>query len=154
MGKLISDLLVVVQMLSGHAAPAEMPEVKFVASAELQEMACGQPCAVFGWSPPGRVIFLDARLDPATDVMAKSILIHELVHYLQRQTSGRAEPANCSDWLEREREAFDVQIKWLTSQRAPKRAFAPFGRFRYPVNCDETADRSDPADSRPLAVSP
>ena len=150
-GKAISDLLVAVQLLSGYGAPAAAPEVKFVAPERLQEMACGQPCAVFGWSPPGRVIFLDRRLDPASDVMAKSILVHELVHFLQREASASGGPANCADWLEWEREAFDVQIKWLAEQRAPQRAFSRFGRYRLPIRCD---DSETTPGSRPLAATP
>ena len=140
-GNLISDLLVAVQLLSGYGTPSTSPDVKFVAPERLQEMACGRPCAVFGWSPPGRTIFLDRRLDPSADVMARSILVHELVHFLQRAAQGGAGPANCAEWLEWEREAFDVQIKWLAGQRAPKRAFSPLGRYPLPITCDDSAAR-------------
>ena len=76
------------------------------------------------------------------------------VHFLQQEALGGSGPVNCADWLEREREAFDVQIKWLASQRAPKRAFSPFGRFSFPVACHDRAARGAASEASPLAAMP
>ncbi len=81
--QLVAELIVAASALSGYPAPSESPNVVLVAHELLEEKACGQPCRVYGWSPPGSTIYLDNRLDLHANLFARSILVHELTHYLQ-----------------------------------------------------------------------
>lgn len=96
------------------AAPfAEMnlPQVQRLPASELQQRVCGGPCHVMAWYGPDSIIYLDSRLDLDRNVFARSVLVHELTHHVQRHQKGPA--SGCADWLERERQAFAVQTQWL-----------------------------------------
>ncbi len=133
--KLVAELLVAIQALSGYGAPSEAPRVEFVSHQRLQQQVCGRPCKVYGWFPPGQTIFIDDRLDPAKDVVARSILLHELVHYLQQEAGTFPPGGGCETWLDREWEAYDIQIRWLAAQSAAPRSWARLGLRRQRMNC-------------------
>ncbi len=73
---------------------------------------CGRPCPVYAVFDSGEGILLDRRLDLADDGYARSILLHELVHFAQWKETGRA-AADCEEWMKRESEAYRVQFGWL-----------------------------------------
>lgn len=127
LGKLVAELLLAIQAISGYAVPPEPPQVAFLPHQVLVERACGRPCQIYGWFPPGDTVYLDDRLDPLSDPRARAILVHELVHFLQQEEGTYRVPAGCTAWLEREREAFDIQIRWVKHARAP---LAALPRFR------------------------
>ena len=143
--KLVAELLVAIQALSGYGAPPSTPWVEFVSHQRLQQEACGGPCEVYGWFPPGQTIFLDDRLEPANDVVALSILLHELVHFLQQEAGTFPPAGSCEAWLEREWEAYDIQIRWLTAQSASPKSWARLGLRRQRLNCRGAGRRYDPA---------
>ena len=101
-------------MLSGYPMPETMPEVQFVDHAMLQQAACdGRACKVLGWFPPGQRIYIDARLDARDSLYASSVVVHEMVHYLQ-QSSGRwPKTYDCQDAMAMEREAYSAQQAFL-----------------------------------------
>ncbi|WP_143596393.1 hypothetical protein [Tistlia consotensis] len=109
-------LLLAAEALSGYAAPAAPPAVEFVAHRELEQRACNGACAVFGWFPPGHTIYLDASLNPLEDLHARAVLLHELVHYLQQENHAFEGPATCRTWLDKERQAFEVERRWTMAQ--------------------------------------
>lgn len=119
---LVVKLLVAAEALTGYAAPAAPPTVAFVAHGELERRACDRPCAVFGWFPPGRTIYLDSRLAPLEDLNARAVLLHELVHYLQQENHAFEGPVTCHSWLAKEREAFDAERHWTLAQPGGRRA--------------------------------
>ena len=137
LGKLVSELLLAIHLLSGYAIPEEPPRVEFLPHSELEERACGRPCQVYGWFPPGQTVYLDDRLNPLVSMAARGILLHELVHFLQQEEGTFAVAPNCDAWLDREREAYDIQIRWLAEQRAPLRAVSPFGKAPVKIGCAE-----------------
>ena len=127
-------LLLAAQSLSGYAPPQAPPDIAFLPAVELERLACGRPCPVYGWFPPGQVIYLDDRLDPVGDLRARAVLLHELVHFLQQENGAYEGPVTCATWLAREREAIAVERRWLAAQpgvdqlaghapRVPLRAF-------------------------------
>jgi len=112
MDELFSVLLSWAVTLSGYPTPDHPPTVARVSHAEIERLACdGQPCNVLGWHPPGDVVYLDSRLDLAGDIYADSILVHEMVHFLQEQ-SGAFE-AGCHAAIGAERQAYAVQREFL-----------------------------------------
>ena len=144
LAKLVAQLLVAVQGISGYPAPAAQPEIAFVEGRALQQRACGRPCEVYGWFPPGDTIYLDDRLDPTADPVARSILVHELVHYRQHSEGAIGLHETCEAWLEREWEAYDVQIRWLVEQNVPPRDWARLGLRRTRMNCRGQQDGRTP----------
>jgi hypothetical protein len=129
-GDWIMDELIAVMMswavtLSGYPAPAMLPQVRMVPHAVLMAQACGgQPCNVLGWFPPGEMIYLDDRLDLEGNLVADSILVHEMVHYLQQQAREREvrqEPMmqtamrhpTCTSNVDAERQAYQAQREYL-----------------------------------------
>ena len=142
--KLLTELLLVIHAYAGYPVPAEPPRVEFVAHEELEARACEGPCEVMGWFPPGRTIYLDDRLDPIGNVAARGILLHELTHYVQQEAGAFEDVPDCDRWLRKEKEAFDVQIRWLAENRAPLYALGR-GRGRAPIQFACNEDGSVPA---------
>lgn len=116
MQALVAKLLLAAQVLTGYGAPERPPELAFVPHGELEQRACDRPCAVYGWFPPGRTIYLDSRLEPLSDLGARAVLLHELVHYLQQENDAFPGPATCQSWLAKERQAFEAERRWLFEQ--------------------------------------
>ncbi|MGH6792447.1 MAG: hypothetical protein ACREDZ_13865 [Kiloniellales bacterium] len=113
LGEIVADLLVFAQSVTGYAPPATLPEVVFLPHAQLERRACDRPCDVYGWYPYGSIVYLDDRLDPRANLVARAILLHEIVHYLQHSADAFADRSDCSAWIGREREAYKVQTQWL-----------------------------------------
>ena len=137
LGQLAAKLLAAVASLTDYSVPADPPAVALVPHAQLERMACGEPCRVYGWFPPGETIYLDQRLDLRHDPGAQSILLHELVHYVQQKSGTFPAGGDCKTWLAREWEAYDVQLRWLAERRAPKTALARYGFRPASLSCVE-----------------
>ncbi|WP_119461646.1 hypothetical protein [Rhodospirillaceae bacterium SYSU D60014] len=116
--ELIVELLVAISGLSTYPVPDRPPEVVLISHQELEGMACDRPCEVYGWFPGGRTIFLDDRLNPVEETPAAGILVHELVHFLQQENGRFSNRRSCEDWVKREQEAYQIQIRWLRRQSA------------------------------------
>lgn len=147
LAKMVAELLMVVQAFTSYELPETSPRVEFLPQAELQERACGAPCQVFGFFPPGDVILLDERLDPLGNEAARGILLHELVHYMQQENGAFPGETGCQRWRSRELEAFDVQIRWLSERNAPLYALGRNSRLPMHACRDEG---SGPPGIRPL----
>jgi hypothetical protein len=117
--------------LSGYSMPEQAAEIVPVSHQTLVDQACGgRECKVLGWFPPGRRIYLDERLEPEGNVVAASIVVHELVHYLQHQ-SGHFDAFNCSKAIALEREAYAVQREFLLRYGV----YQPVGASSHRVGC-------------------
>lgn len=130
--EMIRALLRTLHRLSRYPVPAKPPRVVYLSATRLQQMACEQPCNVRGHYAGGREIYLDERLQPLSDLFDRSILLHEMVHYLQQQEAGR-EPADglderekCRLWHLREQEAYALQEAFLSLVGSPaKPGYSP-----------------------------
>jgi hypothetical protein len=109
--------------------------VAFVPHAVLERQACDRPCEIYGWFPNGTTIYLDDRLDPLGDPGARAILVHELVHYLQQESGAYGRPISCREWIARERQAFDVQIRWMTENGVRRQRLMGLDRRLFGVAC-------------------
>ncbi len=129
-GELLPVLFRTIQRLSSYAAPVEFPVIKRLPADALNRMACKGSCGVLGNYAGGREIYLDSRLAPETNLFDRSVLLHEMVHYLQnlqgespigaREAAGDAE--KCRLWYTREREAYRIQESYLIMVSSPVRA--------------------------------
>lgn len=140
MNELYAILMSWAVLLSGHTAPARMPEMVPVSHAYLVQAACqGQECKVMGWFPPGQTIYLDERLDPEDSLYAASVVVHEMVHYLQYEARGGRGFSDCESTIQLEREAYQAQRDFLLRYGV----YQPVGVSLHHVGCELTA-RAEP----------
>ena len=109
--------------LSGLSQPAELPLVVRVPHAFFVEHACGgRPCRVYGWYAGGREVYVDQSLDPQDSLLAASVVVHEMVHYLQGTARNDGLPArgvafgeapSCTEAIDMERAAYGVQREFI-----------------------------------------
>jgi len=111
--KLVASLLVAISGYTGYAIPGTPPHIRTLPHDELAEKVCGRPCRIIGFTTLEGDILLDDSLMVGTDQTATSILVHELTHFLQIRSEDGRPSASCTAWREREREAYDVQYRWL-----------------------------------------
>lgn len=118
---LIDALLDALPSLSRYPRPTEPPRLVYLPSAQLRAQACSVPCPVLAYYAGGRDIFLDHSLNPLISLFDRSVVLHEMVHYLQAQqvdemrTLEAAGPRErCRIWYAREREAYAIQQNFLT----------------------------------------
>jgi hypothetical protein len=151
MEDLIAVLLSWAVHLSGFPAPPTAPRLVAQPHAFFVERACGgSPCQVWGWYAGGDEIYVDARLNPATDLLAASVVVHELTHYLQAQAGDSGLPAgsaataptprpivDCTRVVELERQAYAVQQAFLVSYGV----YRPVGVSLHEVGCQQNDDR-------------
>ena len=123
--------------LSGLPAPASMPEIAQVPHAYLVEAACnGRECKVMGWFPPGNTIYLDQRLNPEDNLHASSVLVHEMVHYLQHLSLAKDLEPDCVSTIILERQAYAVQREFLLRYGV----YQPVGASMHSVGCEQAAN--------------
>jgi len=129
--ELITSLLLWISLNSGYVLPKEIPEVVAVSHDALSQMACKEDCPVLGFYPDSKHvnpfiadgvsrIYLDRRMNLDIDVCATSVLVHELVHYVQEENDAfRAISDPKRRYITEEMEAHQLQAKYLY-QRATR----------------------------------
>ena len=112
--QLITILLSWTVHLSGYPNPENLPLIEFKPHDFFVEHAClgNTKCRVAAWYDNHDVIYLDDALKDKDDVFIDSLIVHELVHYLQ-DLSNKYDNHNCQDQLVREREAYGIQRQYL-----------------------------------------
>jgi hypothetical protein len=99
--------------LSGYPLPAETPEVRFESHPFFVENVCGgNECNVVGWYNDADVVYIDERYRNLEGGFASGLVVHEFTHYLQHK-SGDFQSLSCEDSIEREREAYHVQNRYI-----------------------------------------
>lgn len=132
--ELLNALLSWAVLLSGHPAPKELPEVVFVPHQYMVEHACNRrECRVLGWYAGGREIYLDERLDVQGNLFHSSILVHEMVHYLQRHSGAFQGDFSCANAMTMERQAYAVQAEYLVRYGI----YRPVGAAITSASCEE-----------------
>jgi len=115
LANLVAQLFTAIQAVSGLAVPAQMPEIHQVPQSVIQEKFCQGPCRVRAAYHPEMGVYLDERLDVVHNKFDRSVLLHELVHHVQA-TSGHFDgPDTCDRATREEREAYDIQNRYLSS---------------------------------------
>jgi hypothetical protein len=108
--------------LSGLPPPPEPPIVLRKPHSFFVEHACGgKECRVYGWYAGGRKLYIEQSMDPEKNLIAASVVVHEMVHYLQASAGNglphggaafRDKPG-CEAALDMERQAYAVQREYL-----------------------------------------
>ena len=125
--ELIPLIFSTLQRLTRYPLPDEYPTVTYLSSDELSKLACDSKCTVLGHYQGGLTVYLDDKLKPETNLFDRSVLLHEMVHYLQQLNlpSSQSELSiheKCVLWYTREREAYAVQEAFLIMVASPVRA--------------------------------
>lgn len=113
MQHLLPELLRAIDHLSKYPVPATMPEVHRVPHETVEQLACGKECPALAAYRSGEGIYLDESLSPETDIFARSVLLHELVHYVQDIANELGSVRLCERWYRREQEAYAIQKRFL-----------------------------------------
>lgn len=100
--------------LSGYPLPENPPVLEFKPHEFFVEHVClGNPkCRVAAWYDDNGVIYINNHLKDKEDAITRSLIVHELAHYLQ-DLSNKFKSRTCQDHLIREREAYSIQRQYL-----------------------------------------
>ena len=111
---LIAILISWIASLSGYPYTQNLPLIEFKPHDFFVEHAClgNTKCRVAAWYNDHGIIYIDENLKDNDDVITDSLIVHELVHYLQ-DLSNKFDSMNCQDHLVREREAYGIQRQYL-----------------------------------------
>lgn len=121
---LMVELFAAIRLVSAYPAPADMPEVNALPKSEIQRRLCdSRPCNIKAFYHPEWGVVVDETLDLHNDPFDRSILLHELVHHLQK-TTGKFEvvASFCNRRISEELEAYEIQNRYLSRIQAPRRA--------------------------------
>ena len=128
------QLLASIHSLSGYPTTKVLPEIHQVSLAEIQQRFCQGTCAAQAFYKPEEGVYIDEAFDLANDAFARSVLLHELVHHVQRVsgTFGKI-PSQCDRWFAAERDAYAIQNRYLEHVQDPHRVNVNAWRAR----CDD-----------------
>ncbi len=138
---LMVELFAVIKLVSGYPSPEVLPAIEAVPKAEIQRRLCNsRPCSIKAYYHPDSGVVIDESLDVVNDAFDRSILLHELVHHLQK-TTGKFQVVGkfCTRRISEEFEAYDIQNRYLSRINASRRALV----MGWHGKCDDdTADGS------------
>jgi hypothetical protein len=145
MTELVDSLLRLMPALTRYHTPASQPQVFRVARAQIAERMCGgTACNMRAWFLPEEGVYLEDTLHPETDLFDRSVLFHELVHYLQELNGVGAELDECNRWYQREVQAYGLQNYYLSLTGHSARVTHP----GYPCRGSQQADGGASPDAR------
>ena len=100
--------------LSSYTYPEVPPDYEFKSRSFFVNNACqgNARCNAGAWYNDNGTIYIDDRLQNWEDPMVRSVIVHELVHYLQ-DLSGKYTKSGCEEHLRREREAYAIQRMYI-----------------------------------------
>ena len=135
--ELMPALVSALDQISKYHRPVWLPEVIRVPHERIEEMVCHAKCGALATYQPGVGIFLDERLKPETELFDRSILLHELVHYVQDMSDEHGDMRPCMRWYQREQEAYAIQKIFLFMTGSPTRV----GYSAHKSTCDDEPAR-------------
>ena len=136
-GELMPALVSALDQLSKYHRPVALPEVIRVSHERIEAMVCNAKCGALAAYRPGEGIYLDERLQPETNLFDRSVLLHELVHYVQDMSDEHGDMRPCMRWYQREQEAYAIQKIFLFMTGSPT-------RVGYSANKSTCDDESKP----------
>lgn len=134
--ELMPALVSALDQLSKYHRPVALPEVIRVPHERIEAIVCNAKCAALAAYRPGEGIYLDERLKPETELFDRSILLHELVHYVQDMNDEHGDMRPCMRWYQREQEAYAIQKIFLFMTGSPTRV----GYSAHKSTCDDESE--------------
>ncbi len=118
------------------------PPIRFLPQEEIAAQACDNGCSnVHGWfSYKDHIVYLALDGDIYGNMYDRSILLHELVHYIQDRQGTPRMQNECKTWKAREAQAYEIQYRWLRRNGVPVRtpAYNVLLAGFESMNCDDT----------------
>jgi hypothetical protein len=111
--ELVRNLGRAIDLLSRYRIPKDPPHIYRVPRFEMENYVCSNNCSIQAWYKPGDGIFLLDTLQPETNLMHRSILLHEMVHYFQDMSGAYGDRSSCERWFQREIDAYSIQNRYL-----------------------------------------
>jgi hypothetical protein len=136
MNELLPWLLGAVDQLSKYPRPKALPAIHRVPRSLIEDLVCAGECGVLATYRPGEGVYMDERMRPETNLFDRSVLLHELVHYVQDLANERGEMEACKRWYYREQEAYAIQKQFLMLVGSPVRVGYSANRS----TCDESVE--------------
>ena len=133
--ELMPALVSALDQISKYHRLVALPEIIRVPHERIEEIVCRAKCAALAVYRPGEGIYLDDSLKPETSLFDRSILLHELVHYVQEMSGEHADMKPCLRWYQREQEAYAIQKIFLGMTGSPTRV----GYSAHKSTCDEAS---------------
>lgn len=116
MQEIIGTLLLMAVNFSQYDMPEQHPLIEAVNHQQLIDTLCeGKECnALAYYDDKKNTIFYDNKLTKDS-IIAQGYIVHEMVHFLQYQHDAVVEEPNCKHRMLLEREAYQVQQRFLRS---------------------------------------
>lgn len=114
MKAMIVSMLAWIGTHTNDPMPADTPMIAMVPHGYLESIACKGPCDVIGIYADSGVVYLDDGLALESNVCARSVLVHELVHFFQDIHGRFLNMPPVMRWKLRENEAHEVQKAYLS----------------------------------------
>ncbi|MEO8166197.1 MAG: DUF6647 family protein [Betaproteobacteria bacterium] len=139
---LMVELFAAIRLVSGYPSPDVLPAIEIAPQVEIQRRLCdGRPCRIKAYYHPDSGVVVDDKLDLANDPFDRSILLHELVHHLQKTTGKFQLVGFCTRRIAEEREAYEIQNRYLSQVNASRRALV----MGWNGKCDDEAPTRSPS---------
>jgi hypothetical protein len=122
---LVVELFRAIHTLAGYPEPTAYPDIHVLPHGQLEARVCPAGCLVKAFYVQGEGVFVDQALDVEHDLQARSILLHELVHYVQLESSRFDSLPECQAWHAREIEAYRIQNEYLWQKGGDGRRYMP-----------------------------
>ena len=122
--EIAAALILYIQAELGVVGVIPAPEITFLPQEQLEELACpGSACrnAHGLFSYKDSAIYMGLDNDVYNNLYDRSILLHELVHYIQHHQEKPRLENDCETWKAREVQAYGIQYRWLRHHRVPIR---------------------------------
>lgn len=104
--------------LTSYPVPVDEPRIQYQPHSFFVERVCAnKECRAVGWYNDEGIVYIDEKYRDSNSEFAKSLVVHEFVHYLQHK-SGRYDSQSCADSVAREREAYYIQNEYLLHSQA------------------------------------
>ncbi|MBI3527471.1 MAG: hypothetical protein HY067_05820 [Betaproteobacteria bacterium] len=131
--ELMPALVSALYQISKYHRLVATPEVIRVPHERIEAIVCNAKCAALAVYRPGEGIYLDEQLKPETNLFDRSVLLHELVHYVQDMSDEHGDMRPCMRWYQREQEAYAIQKIFLFMTGSPTRV----GYSAHKSTCDD-----------------
>jgi Domain of unknown function (DUF6647) len=125
----IRSLFGAIESLSDYRAGTAMPQVFQWPQLRIEAKVCDTPCNVTAAYVPREGIYLAENLDPVREPLDRAALLHELVHYLQRDHPRFARMTPCQRSRAQEQEAYAIQNAYLAMIGSSQRVTFYDGEF-------------------------
>lgn len=117
----VGTLLPELSQILNMPLPADPPKISIASAQEIQKAYCkeDESCSVAAITnrDTGEIVLHEGFIP--NNLFSVSILVHELVHWVQVKNQWFADQKDCDKWAMQEMQAYHVQAQWLSKHGHP-----------------------------------